>query len=71
MGPDGVIGKNPDKIVTVEMDLETDFFKRNNQAFVFPFGAQNKVFNEMKAVEKQCQKADCKVNYKQVMKNLF
>jgi len=71
MGPDGVIGKNPDKIVTVQMDLETDFFKRNNKAFVFPFGAQNKVFKEMKAVENKCQKEDCMVNYKQVMKNMF
>jgi len=71
MGKDGVIGKNPEKIVTVEMDLTTGFFQRNIEAFKFPFGAQNKVFSEMENLEKVCKKEECSVNYKQVMKNLF
>jgi len=83
MDKEGVIGKNPEKIVTVEMDLTTGFFQKNKkdpitnnletEAFKFPFGAQNKVFDEMENVKKMCliKDEDCKVNFKQVSKNLF
>jgi len=73
MGSDGVIGKNPEKIVTVKMALTTDYFEENNAAMKFPFGAQNGVFKQMQAVDNMCEakKEDCSVNYKQVMKDLF
>ena len=83
MDKDGVIGKNPEKIVTVEMDLTTGFFQKNNrepitnnlqnEAFKFPFGAQNKIFNEMEDIKKMClsKDEDCQVNFKQVLKDLF
>ena len=71
MDKKGVIGKNPEKIVTVEMEFTIDYFERNNQAFKFPFGAQKNIFKEMEKVEKMCQKDECKAKYKQIMKNKF
>lgn len=65
VGPDGVIGKNPDKIVDVELEVETDYYTADNEPNIFPLGAQNNLFSQMKTADLSCKTGRCRANLQQ------